>query len=223
MIKKYNEVDMKIQSSRKIIILKLMPIIIAAVIILGIVFNTETEGGLTLGNALKMITLLILIFSLDLYKTDWSIKIEDNMLFARKWIFKYEIPLNNLISIREYSNNPVDSIVRYESLIIEYKKENNIKHLKIRYLTKSPYMKIEYAKKSEISELKKIFINQMELKETNILDTNYKEIRTEKEENEFVDFIKKKKNSEEKLIWIILFTVIIVPVVFFSFVFMQAF
>jgi len=107
-----------------------------------------------------MVILLMLIFSLDSYQTDWSIKIKDNMLFVRKWIFKYKIPFDNLISIQEYSNSPVDSTVHYESLIIKYEKENKTKRLKINYLSKSPFFKIEYAKKSDISKLINTYISK---------------------------------------------------------------
>lgn len=219
MIKKYKDVDMKIQSSRMKIIIKLVPIIIVALIIFGIAFYSEGEGGLSISDAIKMISILLILLCVDLYITDWSAEIRDNVLFVRKWIFKYKIPFENLISVREEFNTRIGSNIHYESLIIEYKKENKIKHLKIQYLTKSPYMKIEYAKKSEISEFRKLFVHHIELRGTNISDENYKDIRTEREENELQDFINNKKKSEEKLMWIILFLVIIIPVAFFTYVF----
>lgn len=152
---------MNIQSSRKIIRTKIVSVIILIAILFSIPFLAETaEGGMTITDCLKMSFLFIVVLCVDLFYTDWSIKIKDNMLFVRKGIFKYKISFDNLISIQENSNSPVDSTVHYESLIIKYERENKTKHLKINYLSKSPFFKIEYAKKSEISKLINTYISK---------------------------------------------------------------
>lgn len=225
MITKYKDVDYKLQSSRKV--LKKISSLYLIPIAIFFTLYFITEGGITLDYCLKGSALFILILFVNLFYIDWSITFENDILTVRKWIFKFNIPFENLINIEDKNYYVYKSRKRYYEIIIKYKKGNSIRHLRTTYFVKTPFFPIEYAKVDEVSEFVNIFVKQEGVNhdktEINISDGNYRNIRSEREENELKDFLDKKKKAEEKIMWILLFAIIFVPVIFFTFVFIEVF
>ena len=186
-------------------------------------FYFITDGGITLDYCIKGSLLFIIVLFVDLFYRDWSITFENDILTVRKWIFKFNIPFEDLINIADTEHYVYRSRRHYYEILIKYKKGNSIRHLRTTYFVKTPFFKIEYAKEDEVSEFINIFVREEELTnnktETNISDGNYRNIRTEREETELKDFLSKKKKTEEKIMWILLFAIIFVPVVFLTILF----
>lgn len=205
-IRKSKDVDIQIQSSRKQVRIQcVFFVLLLCMIICSIILVTASDDNVGKPKSLYSIFILILIlFCFDLYRIDWSLKTKNHILFIKKWIFKYEIPFRDLIDIKDdwwWS----DSFKR-EFLDIKYKKGNKMKFLKIDYLWKTPFLKFEYMNKNKITEFINIFFRCGELiddkKENNILLPDYKNIRTKEEEKELDDWLNKRNNNEEKIIWL---------------------
>lgn len=219
-IRKYKDRDIKIQSSRKIVAIKW--ILFCTVIIMIIWTNILiTSSSVETKSLHAILILMITLLCIDLYQTDWLLKTKENILIVRKWIFKYKIPFRELIDIEDkwwWHDN-----LKRNFLEIKYKKGNNIKNIQIDYLIKVPFIKWEYAKKSEVTELINIFFKGGELiedrEETNLLLSEYKDIRTEQEEKEIDDLLNKKQKIEEKVIWILICVLVIGFISFIWFIF----
>ena len=85
-IRKYKDRDIKIQSSRKIVAIKW--ILFCTVIIIIIWTNILiTYSSVETKSLHAILILMITLFCIDLYQTDWLLKTKDNILFVRKWIF----------------------------------------------------------------------------------------------------------------------------------------
>jgi len=217
MITKYKDVDYKLQSSRKRV--KLTTILFFILIIIIFSLHFITEGAIPLQASL----LFIILLCFYLFDKDWSISIENDILTVRKWIFRFNIHIKDIINIVDNVPEFSRDASRNYIILIIYKKGNQVRHLRLKYLYKEPFIKIEYAKEDEVSEFINIFVREEELinnkTETNISDGNYRNIRTEQEKNELKDFLQNKKKSEEKIMWILLFGIIFVPVIFLTILF----
>lgn len=206
-IRKYKDKVINLQSSRKLV--RIESIIYCIIIIMTIctiilcIKTNHPEGQGLWGIAV----IIIGLFCFYLYKTDWSVKNANNILYVRKWIFTHEIPYKDLIDIKQSSELIHRSNFHwYEYLSITYKKGKKIKQIKMDYLSDAPFFKFEYVKESQIIEFINTFLKSGELiennKESNVLLSEYKNIRTEQEEKEIDNILNKGKNNEEKVIWI---------------------
>lgn len=226
-IRKYKDVDFKLQSSRKgikkIKIIFLLFIIILCACFLGMGENWKTIVGYC--------SMSMVLFGLSLYFYDWSIETKDNVVIVKKVIFvRARIPFKDLIAMEGYKETIHSSKGRSTKniyrLLIKYKKGNHIRHISVIYLEETSYNKREVAPINEIKELINIFSRQGKIKEVgNIFNTQwdlmenrkenpeYKNIRTEQEEKEIEDLLNIQRKREEKIIWIIIFAVIIIPIV----------
>lgn len=220
-IRKYKDRDIKIQSSRKNVAIKWIFFCVAIIMIWTIIIISFGSGET---KSLPVLSILMMILlGIDLYQTDWLLKTKDNILFVRRWIFKYKIPFRELIDIEDdwWWNEKYK--YKRNFLVIQYKKGKRIKNIQIDYLIEEAFIKREYAKKSEITELINIFFRGGELIEnrekTNILLSEYKDIRTEQEEKEIDDLLNKKKKIEGKVIWILICALIIGFIAFIWFIF----
>ena len=219
-VSKYKNVDFQLQSSRKIVRKKIVSVIILILVTIFIPFLVGIKERI-IG-----VACFIVILCIDLLDTDWSINLENNILTVRKWFFTHNIPLEDLIDINKDSFcTDTDALNRTSfCLLIKYKKGDKIRNLRIEYLRKKALSTVEYVKPNEMIEFINIFVHKGELEETNKannLDVNYKNIRTQREEEELADFLNKKKKSEEKIIWIALIAVIIIPIIFLAIFFSE--
>lgn len=219
-IRKYKDKGIKIQSSRKLVAIKWILFCMVVILIIWTNILIASSSGET-KSLHAILIVMIILFCIDLYQTDWLLKTKNNILFVRKWIFKYKIPFRELIDIEDkwwWHNN-----YKRNFLEIKYKKGNNIKNIQINYLIKVHFIKWEYAKKDEVIELINIFFRGGELiedrEETNILLSEYKDIRTEQEEKEIDDLLNKKQKNEGKVIWILICVLVISFIAFICFVF----
>ena len=220
-IRKYKEGDIKIQSSRKNVTIKwiffCVAIIMIWIIILISFCSSETKSLPVL------LIFMIILLGINLYQRDWSIETKDKILIVRRCIFKYKIPFRDLIDIEDDWWWHSKYHYKRNFLKIKYKKGNNIKNIQIDYLIEDIFIKWEYAKKSEVTELINIFFRGGELIEdkerTNLLLSEYKDIRTEQEEKEIDDLLNKKQKTEEKVIWLLICTLVIGFIAFIWFIF----
>jgi len=226
-IRKYKDVNYKVQSSRKgiktITIIFLLFIIILCAVFLSLGAEYKAIGGYCI--------IFTVLFCFFLYFFGWSIETKDNVVIVKKGIFvRARIPFKDLIAMEGYKETVHSSrqfsTEKIYKILIKYKKGKHIKHISVIYLKESVYSKIEFAKINEIRELINIFSRQGEIKEVgNIFNIQwelmenrkenpeYKNIRTEQEEKEIEDLLKLQGKREEKIIWIVLFAVIIIPIV----------
>lgn len=223
-IRKYKDVNYKVQSSRKIIRTKIIIFLLFIIILCACL--------LSLGHEYKSVAgFFTFLFCFNLYFDVWSIETKDKVVIVKKGIFvRARIPFKDLIAMEGYKETTYGSN-RYSTeeiycILIKYKKGNHIKHISEIYFKKTAYYKIEYAKIDEIRELINIFSRQGAIKEVgNIFNTQwelmenrtenpeYKNIRTEQEEKEIEDLLNIQGKREEKIMWIIFFAAIIITIV----------
>lgn len=220
-IRKYKDKPINLQSSRKLVRTTYIIYCIIVIMIIGIIISIVKTNA-RYENVWKSLILVTVIFLFNLYFIDWSVKTSNNILLVRKWIFQYKIPFKDLINIQEDWGLDED-FWKYEFIRIKYRKGKKIKNLRMDYLIKSPFLNFEYVKKSEIKELIHVFFIAGELienrKESNVLLPEYKNIRTEQEEKEIDDWLNKRKNNEEKIIWILISILVIIFMVFLWYIF----
>lgn len=221
-IRKYKDRDIKIQSSRKLVTIKWILFCTVIIMIIWTNILITSNSGET-KSLYAILILMITLFCIDLYQRDWLIETKDNILFVRRWIFKYKIPFRDLIDIEDDWWWHSKYHYKRNFLKIKYKKGNNIKNIQIDYLIEDIFIKWEYAEKSEVTELINIFFRCGELiedrEETNILLSEYKDIRTEQEEKEIDDLLNKKQKIEGKVIWILICALVIGFIAFIWFIF----
>ena len=225
-IRKYKNIDMQLQTSRKqvrkitIFYILILFIIIWVTILVNYNIDKTINSRLLL-NMVQLILIWLVFIGFNLFIIDWSIKTQDNKLFIRRWIFKSEIPFRDLIDIIDdwwYHES-----FKYNFIEIKYKKGNKVKYSKMYYLWEVPFLKYEFIKKSDITEFVNIFYRDggtiEGLKETNILLPEYKNIRTEEEEKEMDNLLNKIERKQEIGIWIILGILVAMFITFLWFIF----
>ena len=214
-IRKYKDVDMQMQSSRKQVKIQcIFFILILCMIIWAILLFNVNDNHIGKPSLYPCLIVWLVFFCFILYNIDWTIKTGNDTLFIKRWIFKYNIPYRDLLDIQSKWWWDKDNVKRY---FLE------IRYLQIDYFLKTPFLKFEYMNKDNIIEFINIFLKGGEpiegVKESNVLLSEYKDIRTKQEEKEIDDFLNKKNKNEQIVMWIIFCALICMMVGFFIWIF----
>ena len=186
-IRKYKDVDIQIQSSRKQVKIQcIFFILILCMIIWAILLFNVNDNHIGKPSLYPCLIVWFVIFGFNLYNIDWTIKTENDTLFIKRWIFRYNIPYRDLIDIQDKWWWWGKDNVKRDFLEIKYKKGKMIRYLQIDYLVKTPFLKFEYMNKNKIIEFINIFLKGGDsiecIKGSNVFLPEYKDFRTKQEE-----------------------------------------
>lgn len=211
MVTKYKDEDIKLHSTTKYI--KINAIIYGIIIIIFVFISCfYSEIRPVMCSTLIIFSVVFCIYFQVQYS---SLETKEKVLFIQRGFWKHQILYKDIISIYKSSIDDLDNYVTSLYITITYKKENRIKHLKIPYKEKRPFLKIELIKENEIDNLVNMFYDEVSSRinsseSTNLISTEYKDIRTVEETAQLKEFLDKKRKNEQIGMWV--FMVILIAI-----------